>query len=68
MHEKLKEQFTTLPKVDPKTVYSYVMIVLRDHSIIRVSANERQYSATPEKLRGVGQGSLFVMLLCYSRQ
>jgi transposase len=48
MHDKLKEQFTTLPKVDPKTVYSYVMMVRRDHNIIRVSASERQYSAVPD--------------------
>ena len=48
MHDKLKEQFATLPKVDPKTVYSYVMMVRRDHNIIRVSASERQYSAVPD--------------------
>jgi transposase len=48
MHDKLKEQFTTLGKVDPKTVYSYVMMVRRDHSIVRVSASERQYSAVPD--------------------
>lgn len=48
MHDKLKEQFTALPKVDPKTVYSYVMMVRRDHGIIQVSASERQYSAVPD--------------------
>ena len=48
MHDKLKEQFATLPKVDPKTVYSFVMMVRRDHGIIRVSASERQYSAVPD--------------------
>jgi transposase len=48
MHDKLKEQFATLPKIDPKTVYSYVMMVRRDHGIKRVSASERQYSAVPD--------------------
>jgi len=48
MHDKLKEQFATLPKVDPKTVYNYVMNVRKDHNIIRVSASERQYSAVPD--------------------
>jgi transposase len=48
IHDKLKEQFNTLPKVDPKTFYSYVMMVRRDHGIIRVSASERQYSAVPD--------------------
>ena len=48
MHDKLKEQFTTLPKVDPKTVYSYVMMVRRDHNIVRISASERQYSPVPD--------------------
>lgn len=48
MHDKLKERFNTIPKVDPKTVYSYVMMVRRDHSIVRVSASERQYSPVPD--------------------
>ncbi|MDX9774310.1 MAG: IS21 family transposase [Bacteroidales bacterium] len=48
MHDKLKEQYAILPKIDPKTVYSYVMMVRRDHGITRVSASERQYSAVPD--------------------
>jgi len=48
MYDKLKEQFSTLPKVDLKTVYNYVMMVRRDYGIIRVSASERQYSAVPD--------------------
>jgi transposase len=48
MYDKLKEQFSSIPKVDPKTVYNYVMMVRRDFGIIRVSASERQYSAVPD--------------------
>jgi len=52
MQDKLKEQFTSFPKVDPKTVYNYVMMVRRDHGITRVSASERQYSAVPDLAPG----------------
>jgi hypothetical protein len=48
MHDKLKEQFSSFPVVDPKTVYNYVMLVRRDHGIIKVSASERQYSAVAD--------------------
>lgn len=48
MYDKLKEQFSTLPKVDLKTVYNFVMMVRKDYGIIRVSASERQYSAVPD--------------------
>ena len=48
MHDRLKEQFPVFPKVDAKTVYSYVMMVRRDHCIIKVNASERQYSAVPD--------------------
>ncbi|HQH25064.1 MAG TPA: IS21 family transposase [Bacteroidales bacterium] len=48
MHDRLKERFDTLPRVDPKTVYNYVMTVRRDHNIHMVSSSERQYSAVPD--------------------
>ena len=48
MQDKLKEQFGSFPKVDPKTVYNYVMMVRRDYSITKVSASERQYSAVAD--------------------
>lgn len=48
MQDKLKEQFGSFPKVDPKTVYNYVMMVRRDYGITRVSASERQYSAVAD--------------------
>jgi hypothetical protein len=48
MHDKLKEQFSSFPKLDPKTVYNYIMIVRRDHDITKVSASERQYSAVAD--------------------
>jgi transposase len=52
MQDKLKEQFTSFPRVDPKTVYNYVMMVRRDHGITMVSASERQYSAVPDLFPG----------------
>jgi hypothetical protein len=48
MHDKLKEQFASFPRVDPKTVFNYVMMVRRDHGIIKVGASERQYSAVAD--------------------
>jgi transposase len=48
MYDKLKEQFDSIPKVDLKTVYNYVMMIRRDFGIVRVNASERQYCAVPE--------------------
>jgi len=53
LHDKLKEQFTLFPEVDPKTVYNYVMMVRRDFGLMKISASERQYSALPDLPPGV---------------
>jgi len=45
MHDKLKESYPDFPKVDPKTIYNFVMLLRRDFNIPKVSASERQYSA-----------------------
>lgn len=48
MHDKLKEQFPSFPKVDPKTVYNFVMMIRNENGIPKVSCSERQYSAVPD--------------------
>lgn len=48
LHDKLKEHFVSFPKVDPKTVYNYVMIVRNDFNIIKVAGSDRQYSTVPD--------------------
>lgn len=48
MHDKLKERFSSFPKVDPKTVYNFVMMIRNEIGIPKVSCSERQYSAVPD--------------------
>ena len=48
IHDRLKEQFAGFPAVDPKTVYNYVMLLRKEHSIPRITGSERQYSAVPD--------------------
>ena len=48
MHDKLKERFPSFPKVDPKTVYNFVMMIRNENGIPKVSCSERQYSAVPD--------------------
>lgn len=48
MHDRLKEHFAAFPKVDPKTVYNYVMSIRNEFNIPKISGSERQYSAVPD--------------------
>jgi len=48
MHDRLKEHFAGFPKVDPKTVFNYVMKVRNEFNIPKVTSSERQYSAVPD--------------------
>lgn len=48
MHDRLKEHFVAFPKVDPKTVYNYVMSIRNEFNIPKISGSERQYSAVPD--------------------
>ena len=48
IHDRLKENFTAFPRLDPKTVYNYVMRVRNEFNIPKVTTSERQYSLVPD--------------------
>jgi hypothetical protein len=52
IHDRLKEHFRDFPKVDPKTVYNYVMMLRNEFNLPKVTASERQYSAVPDLAPG----------------
>lgn len=48
LHDKLKEYFSDFPKLDPKTVYNYVIKIRGEFNIPKVTRSDRQYSAVPD--------------------
>lgn len=52
VHDRLKEHYQLFPKVDPKTVYNYVMYLRKQLNIPKVTASERQYSPVPDLAPG----------------
>jgi hypothetical protein len=48
IHDRLKEHFSTFPRVDAKTVYNYTVRLRSELNIPFVSGTERQYSPVPD--------------------
>ena len=44
IHDRLKEYYPDFPRVDPKTVYNYVLHLRVSFNLPKVSASQRQYS------------------------
>lgn len=53
MHDRLKENKTGFPLLNPKTVYNYVMKVRSECNIPKVTMSDRQYSAVPDLPMGL---------------
>ncbi|MDD4257983.1 MAG: IS21 family transposase [Bacteroidales bacterium] len=48
IHDRLKEHYSSFPKIDPKTVYNYVIRLRNELNIPLASSSERQYSPVPD--------------------
>jgi transposase len=52
VHDRIKEHYPLFPRVDPKTVYNYVMDLRKELHLPKVTASERQYSPVPDLAPG----------------